>query len=166
MEKYFVCEICKCETPIECEGSEPNTCADCMPPDIKFNALCERNGVKLKKLPREFVIPPKTAQNKPKITTEELSNVLQLRNIEDYKVIIWGKELCNGAEWKDFLDVVNELGKEKTCLEAKLEEQPKQIIEKIREKIVDYNIKYSSAVDVLNCLDLVLDNLLKENKNG
>lgn len=48
--------------------------------------------------------------------------------------------------------------------EKQLKEQPKQIVEKIREKIVDYNIKYSSAVDVLNCLDLVLDNLLKEMK--
>ena len=27
----FICEICHCVTPIECEGSEPNTCADCMP---------------------------------------------------------------------------------------------------------------------------------------
>ena len=27
----FICEICHCITPIECEGSEPNTCADCMP---------------------------------------------------------------------------------------------------------------------------------------
>lgn len=49
-------------------------------------------------------------------------------------------------------------------LEAKLAQQPKQIVEKIREKIVDYDVKYSSAVDVLNCLDLVLDNLLKEMK--
>lgn len=31
-KKYaFICEICHCVTPIECEGSEPNTCADCMP---------------------------------------------------------------------------------------------------------------------------------------
>ena len=29
--KVFECEICHCTTPIECEGSEPNTCADCMP---------------------------------------------------------------------------------------------------------------------------------------
>lgn len=28
---HFICEICHCITPIECEGSEPNTCADCMP---------------------------------------------------------------------------------------------------------------------------------------
>lgn len=28
---HFCCEICHCITPIECEGSEPNTCADCMP---------------------------------------------------------------------------------------------------------------------------------------
>jgi ribosome-binding protein aMBF1 (putative translation factor) len=28
---FFICEICKEKTPIECEGSEPNTCAECMP---------------------------------------------------------------------------------------------------------------------------------------
>jgi hypothetical protein len=27
----FLCEICGCLTPYECEGSEPNTCAMCMP---------------------------------------------------------------------------------------------------------------------------------------
>ena len=30
-KKHFVCEICGEETPVECEGSEPNTCAMCMP---------------------------------------------------------------------------------------------------------------------------------------
>ena len=31
IKRYFICEICKEKTPIECEGSEPNTCAECMP---------------------------------------------------------------------------------------------------------------------------------------
>ena len=31
----FICEICHCVTPIECEGSQPNTYADCIP--INFN---------------------------------------------------------------------------------------------------------------------------------
>lgn len=31
IEKTFICEICKEETPTKCEGSEPNTCAMCMP---------------------------------------------------------------------------------------------------------------------------------------
>lgn len=31
MGKTFICEICGEITPIECEGSEPNTCAMCMP---------------------------------------------------------------------------------------------------------------------------------------
>ena len=35
---------------------------------------------------------------------------------EDTKVIIWGYELCNGAEWQDFLDVVNKLGEENQAL--------------------------------------------------
>lgn len=34
---HFLCEICGCLTPVECEGSEPNTCAMCMPlPDNEF----------------------------------------------------------------------------------------------------------------------------------
>ena len=28
---HFICEICHCKTPKSCEGSEPNTCAMCMP---------------------------------------------------------------------------------------------------------------------------------------
>ena len=30
-EKEFTCEICHCVTPRRFEGSEPNTCAECMP---------------------------------------------------------------------------------------------------------------------------------------
>lgn len=37
---------------------------------------------------------------------------------EDTKVIIWGYELCNGAEWQDFLDVVNKLGQENQVLKS------------------------------------------------
>ena len=33
IEPTFVCEICHEETPTKCEGSEPNTCAMCMPED-------------------------------------------------------------------------------------------------------------------------------------
>lgn len=29
----FVCEICGLRTPITCEGSYPNVCADCCPLD-------------------------------------------------------------------------------------------------------------------------------------
>lgn len=43
--------------------------------------------------------------------------------LKDIKVMIWGYELCKGAEWKDFLDVVNKLGEEKADLEAKLAER-------------------------------------------
>ena len=37
VEDGFFCEICGGYTPFECEGSEPNTCAMCMPlPDNEF----------------------------------------------------------------------------------------------------------------------------------
>ena len=32
-EETFVCEICGEDTPIDCEGTEPHTCAKCMPFD-------------------------------------------------------------------------------------------------------------------------------------
>ena len=31
VQDTFVCEICGEKTPVDCEGSEPNTCAECMP---------------------------------------------------------------------------------------------------------------------------------------
>lgn len=62
--KYFICEICKNETPIECEGSEPNTCADCMPLDIDLVAPFGRKGVEMGKFPREHETPPRMAQNR------------------------------------------------------------------------------------------------------
>ena len=34
-QSYFVCEICGCLTQKECEGSEPNTCAECMPINVE-----------------------------------------------------------------------------------------------------------------------------------
>ena len=43
------------------------------------------------------------------------------------KVSIWGYELCNGAQWKDFLEVVNKLGKENEQLKQQLEEKDKEI---------------------------------------
>lgn len=37
IEETFICEICGEETPISCEGSEPHTCAMCMPlPETDF----------------------------------------------------------------------------------------------------------------------------------
>lgn len=52
--------------------------------------------------------------NAPQLT---LQNVLK-----DIKVSIWGYELCNGAEWQDFLEVVNKLGKENEQLKSRISE--------------------------------------------
>lgn len=38
-EKTFVCEICKCVTPISCEGGQPNVCAMCVPIDIEIDLI-------------------------------------------------------------------------------------------------------------------------------
>lgn len=63
-----------------------------------------------------------------KITIEKPENQITfMKKPQDIKVMIWGYELCKGAEWKDFLDVVNKLGKEISDLEAKLAESEKQV---------------------------------------
>ena len=49
------------------------------------------------------------------------------------KVSIWGYELCNGAQWKDFLEVVNKLGKENEQLKQQLDEKDKEI-EKLKQQ--------------------------------
>ena len=45
-------------------------------------------------------------------------NTIYVPKPEDTKVNIWGYELCNGAEWQDFLDVVNKLGEENQVLKS------------------------------------------------
>lgn len=62
-------------------------------------------------------------------TNKQHTLQIEHRKPEEYKVHIWGYELCNGAEWQDFLDVVNKLGKEKADLEAKLVESESEIKE-------------------------------------
>lgn len=34
--KTFICDICGCITPYECEGNDPETCADCNPVIVKI----------------------------------------------------------------------------------------------------------------------------------
>lgn len=53
------------------------------------------------------------------------SNEVRLYNPpkpEELKVIIWGKELCNGAEWNDFLKCVEDKTKEIDQLKQQLDE--------------------------------------------
>lgn len=48
------------------------------------------------------------------------SHILKTLKPEDMKVNIWGYELCNGAEWKDFLEVSNKLGEDNKHKDEKI----------------------------------------------
>lgn len=48
---------------------------------------------------------------------------------EELKVIIWGKELCNGAEWNDFLKCVEDKTKEIDQLKQQLAETEQRFLE-------------------------------------
>ena len=72
MKKYFKCEICGCEVPNECEGAEPNTCAECMPLDTEKMGQIKRNRYEMDKFPREAETPLKTAQNRAVLSNKEL----------------------------------------------------------------------------------------------
>lgn len=67
---------------------------------------------------------------KENISVSVVTNTPQLTfqdTPKDNKVNIWGYELCNGAEWKDFLDVVNKLNKENKQLKQQLVEKEKEL---------------------------------------
>lgn len=54
---------------------------------------------------------------------------------EKMKVLIWGKELCNMAEWNDFLKCIEEKTEENNQLKQQLAEK-QNIIEEINKEIV------------------------------
>lgn len=57
-------EEIKEETAVECEGSEPNTCADCMPLDFEFIRYCKaRNNAGLNNLSVKEEKPCQRAKN-------------------------------------------------------------------------------------------------------
>lgn len=56
---------------------------------------------------------------------------------EDMKVILWGKEFCNGAEWRDFWEAVKEKNEENKTLQQQLAEKEKEI-----EELKCYNNQY------------------------
>lgn len=45
---------------------------------------------------------------------------MRLQSPEELKVVIWDKELCNDAEWNDFLECVEEKSKENAELKKQL----------------------------------------------
>lgn len=76
------------------------------------------------------------AENNNKILSSNEVRLYVPPEPEKMKVIIWGKELCNGAEWYDFLK----------CVEEKTEEnnQLKQQLAELKEKD-NYHLRYELA---------------------
>lgn len=65
------------------------------------------------------------AENNNKILSSNEVKLYVPPEPEKMKVIIWGKELCNGAEWYDFLKCVEEKTRENDQLKQQLEEKDK-----------------------------------------
>ena len=62
------------------------------------------------------------AENNNKILSSNEVRLYVPPEPEKMKVLIWGKELCNGAEWYDFLKCVEEKTKENDKLKQQLEQ--------------------------------------------
>ena len=67
------------------------------------------------------------AENNNKILSSNEVKLYVPPEPEKMKVIIWGKELCNGAEWYDFLKCVEEKTRENDQLKQQLVEKDKEI---------------------------------------
>lgn len=63
--------------------------------------------------------------------------------LEDMKVKIWDKELCNGAEWNDFLKAVEEKGRENRILKEALRLASGKIefMAQMLGQTLDYNVE-------------------------
>ncbi len=73
------------------------------------------------------------AENNNKILSSNEVRLYVPPEPEKMKVIIWGKELCNGAEWYDFLKCVEEKTRENDKLKQQLVEKDKEI-EKLKQQ--------------------------------
>lgn len=60
------------------------------------------------------------------LVSSERILTLDIPKPEDMKVSIWDYELCNGAEWKDFLEVINKLGEENKALKIDRDDWKKE----------------------------------------
>lgn len=67
------------------------------------------------------------AENNNKILSSNEVKLYVPPEPEKMKVLIWGKELCNGAEWYDFLKCVEEKTRENDKLKQQLSEKDKEI---------------------------------------
>ena len=67
------------------------------------------------------------AENNNKILSSNEVRLYVPPEPEKMKVIIWGKELCNGAEWYDFLKCVEEKTRENDKLKQQLIEKEREI---------------------------------------
>ena len=67
------------------------------------------------------------AENNNKILSSNEVRLYVPPEPEKMKVLIWGKELCNMAEWNDFLKCVEEKTEENNQLKQQLAEKDKEI---------------------------------------
>lgn len=90
------------------------------------------------------------AENNNKILSSNEVRLYVPPEPEKMKIIIWGKELCNVAEWNDFLKCVEEKTKENEQLKQQIDEKDKEIESYKNEAYIDMLYKES--------LELKLDN--------
>ena len=98
------------------------------------------------------------AENNNKILSSNEVRLYVPPEPEKMKVLIWGKELCNMAEWNDFLKRVEEKTEENNRLKQQLEEKDKEIDywkDKTRNKIL--NMKATDFMKMCLGCGLMLD---------
>lgn len=96
------------------------------------------------------------------IEPSEYETQLIKMSSEDIKVNIWGYELCNGAQWEDFLNVVNKLGEENKSLRTSGNKIAISALEKLK-RFIDNNIEIENDISALK-LQEFYDNQIIELK--
>lgn len=90
------------------------------------------------------------AENNNKILSSNEVKLYVPPEPEKMKVIIWGKELCNGAEWYDFLKCVEEKTRENDQLKQQLAEKDKEIEDWKNKTQTFFNIVNQQNYEIAN----------------
>jgi hypothetical protein len=104
LSNVFKCEICGCEEFRALEGSQPNTCANCMPLGNDINTLRKQSSGDMDKLPREYETRPEQSKFCKIWHDMKVGDYCVGLEFDDYRNVIKG--LLNKMSKEDLVDLI------------------------------------------------------------
>lgn len=104
LSNVFKCEICGCEEFRALEGSQPNTCINCMPLGNDIDVLRKRSSGGMNKLPREHETRPEQPKFCKIWRDVKVGDYCVSLEFDDYRNVIKG--LLNKMSKEDLVEFI------------------------------------------------------------